>query len=248
MKLSFIHTQNFSIKRKVNANIVRDQYEKKTLLSWSCGKDSAWALHAMRQDPNIDVVGLVCTVNQEFDRVAIHGIRKELLELQVQNLDLPLYQVLIPYPCNIEVYENEMKAFINEAVSSGIEYIAFGDLFLQNVREYREKLLADSGIKPLFPIWAISTQLLSSQMISSGLRAIITCVDSKYLQQEFSSREYNQSFLDDLPKNVDLCSENGEFHSFTIAGPMFKKAIDVDVGETIYRQGIYFTDIHKQQS
>ncbi len=222
--------------------------KKKTLLSWSCGKDSAWALHVLRQDPNIDVAGLVCTVNQEFDRVAIHGIRKELLELQAQNLDLPLYQVRIPYPCSNEAYENAMKAFINEAAGLGVEYIAFGDLFLQNVREYREKLLAGTGIKPLFPIWGISTQSLSSQMVSSGLRAIITCVDSKYLQQEFSGREYNQSFLDDLPKKVDLCGENGEFHSFAIAGPMFKKSIDVEVGETIYRQGVYFTDIHKKYS
>lgn len=222
--------------------------KKKTFLSWSCGKDSAWALHILQQDPNIDVAGLVCTVNQEFDRVAIHGIRKELLELQVQNLDLPLYQVHIPYPCSTEAYENAMKALINEAAGLGIEYIAFGDLFLQNVREYREKLLADTNILPLFPIWGIPTRLLSSQMISSGLRAIITCVDSNYLEKEFSGREYNQSFLDDLPENVDLCGENGEFHSFVIAGPMFKKSMDVEVGETIYRQGVYYTDIHKKYS
>lgn len=219
--------------------------KKKTLLSWSCGKDSAWALQVLRQDPNIDVAGLVCTVNQEFDRVAIHGIRKELLELQAQNVDLPLYQVRIPYPCSNEAYERAMKAFINEATDLGFECIAFGDLFLQSVREYREKLLADTDIKPLFPIWGTSTQSLSSQMISSGLKAIIACVDSSYLSQEFSGREYNQSFLDDLPENVDLCGENGEFHTLAIAGPMFKKSIDVEVGETIYRQGVYFTDIKK---
>lgn len=218
----------------------------KTLLSWSCGKDCAWALHVLRQDPNVDIAGLVCTVNQEFDRVAIHGIRKELLELQAQNLDLPLYQVHIPYPCSNEAYENAMRAFINEALVLGFQSIAFGDIFLQNVREYREKLLADTTIKPLFPLWGISTQSLSSKMISSGMRAIITCVDSKYLQQEFSGREYNQSFLDDLPENVDLCGENGEFHSFAIAGPMFNKSIDVEIGKTIYRQGVYFTDIHKK--
>lgn len=220
--------------------------KKKVLLSWSCGKDSAWALDVLRQDANIDVAGLVCTINQKFDRVAIHGIRRELLELQAQNLDIPLYQVRIPYPCSNETYENTMKIFINEAVSWGFEYIAFGDLFLQNVRQYREKLLAGTGIKPLFPIWGTSTRSLSSQIVSSGLRAIITCVDSKYLQQEFSGREYNQSFLNDLPQNVDLCGENGEFHSFAIAGSMFKRSIDIEVGETIYRQGVYFTDIYKK--
>lgn len=216
---------------------------RKTLVSWSSGKDSAWTLHVLRQDPSIDVVGLVCTVNKTFDRVAVHGVRVELLKQQAKSVNLPLHIVYIPYPCNDDDYINATKSFITEAKKEGAECIAFGDLFLEDVRRYREKLLKGTGIVPLFPIWGISTTTLSKQMISSGLKATITCVNPKQIAKEFAGREYNESFLNDVPESIDPCGENGEFHSFAFDGPMFKNPIAIVFGETVYRDGCYFTDL-----
>lgn len=216
---------------------------RKTLISWSSGKDSAWTLHVLRKDSSIDVVGLFCTVNKAFDRIAVHGVRIDLLKQQAQSTNLPLHIVYIPYPCNNEEYLNVMKSFITEAKKEGVECFAFGDLFLQNVRRYREKLLKGTGIAPLFPIWGISTKILSKQIVSSGLRAMITCINTKQIAAEFSGREYNQSFLDDIPENIDPCGENGEFHSFAFDGPMFQNPIEIILGEAIYRDGCCFTDL-----
>ena len=212
-------------------------------MSWSTGKDSAWALHLLRQDPDIDVVGLFCTVNKVFDRVAVHGVRTELLKQQAKSLGLPLYIVDLPYPCNNDEYLSVMAAFMANAKKDDVECLAFGDLFLENVRDYRETLLAGTGLTPIFPIWGMPTETLSRQMISSGLKAVITCVDSQYLAKDFSGIEYNESFLRDLPKELDPCGENGEFHSFVFDGPMFQERIEITVGETIQRDRVYFTDL-----
>jgi uncharacterized protein (TIGR00290 family) len=212
-------------------------------MSWSSGKDSAWALHLLRQDPNIDVIGLFCTVNKVFDRVTMHGVRSELLKQQADSVNLPLYIIDIPDPCDNDKYVNIMTSFIIEVKKNGIECFAFGDLFLEKVRSYREKLLEGTGITPLFPIWGLPTTALSREMVSSGLKAIITCVDSSHLSTEFTGREYNEAFLNDIPNNIDPCGENGEFHSFAFDGPMFKNSIKIILGKTIRRNAIYFTDL-----
>lgn len=216
---------------------------KKTLISWSSGKDSAWVLHMLQQDPNIEIAGLFCTVNKMFDRVTIHGVRSELLKEQAASAGLPLDIIEIPYPCNNEEYVAILKAFIITAREKGVECFAFGDLFLEHVRGYREALLQETGITPLFPIWGISTKTLSRQMIASGLRALITCINADQFSQEYAGREYNESFLEDIPNDIDPCGENGEFHSFAFDGPMFQYPIKVVSGETVHRDGAFFTDL-----
>lgn len=216
---------------------------KKTLISWSSGKDSAWMLHVLRQDPNIDIVGLFCTVNKVFDRVTMHGVRTELLKQQVESIGLPLDIIDIPYPCNNDEYIASMKTFILSAQKKGIECFAFGDLFLENIRKYRENLFQGTGIVPLFPIWGLPTKILSQQMIVNGLKAILTCINAKKLPQTFAGKEYDKCFLDTISIDIDPCGENGEFHSFAFDGPMFKYPIKVLIGQTIYRNGAYFTDL-----
>lgn len=216
---------------------------RKTLISWSSGKDSAWALHVLRQNPDIDIVGLFSTVNKVFDRVTMHGVRRELLKHQAKSAELPLDVIEIPYPCNNDEYVAIMKDFILMAKEKGVECFAFGDLFLEHVRKYRENLLQGTGITPLFPIWGISTTALSQQMVSNGLKAVITCINADQFSQEYAGREYNKSFLEDIPDSIDPCGENGEFHSFAFDGPMFQYPIKVIAGETICRDGAYFTDL-----
>lgn len=216
---------------------------RKTLLSWSSGKDSAWALHVLQREPHIDVAGLFCTVNKEFDRVAMHAVRVELLQQQAKSVGLPLYMIRIPYPCSNDAYDAAMTSFIDEAKKENIECFAFGDLFLEDVRRYREDRLKETGIMPIFPVWGIPTKELSRKMVASGLKAVITCVDPRFLAREFSGREYNGSFLDDIPEGVDPCGENGEFHSFAFSGPMFQNPIEILLGETVHRDGFVFTDI-----
>ena len=217
--------------------------KRKTLLSWSSGKDSAWALHRLRQDPEIEVVGLFCTVNQKFDRVAMHGVRRELLELQAERVNLPLDIIDIPYPCSNSEYEARMSAFIDQAKANKIECCAFGDLYLEDVRQYRENNLKGTGISPLFPLWGLPTEELSREMIQSGLRAIVTCVDPKSMPEMFVGREFNASFLADIPKEIDPCGENGEFHSFAFKGPMFREPIKVSAGEIVHRDGFVFSEL-----
>ena len=218
--------------------------KRKTLLSWSSGKDSAWALYKLQQDPEIEIDGLFCTVNSEFNRVAMHAIRVELLQQQAKSIGLPLQIIEIPYPCSNELYEEIMAQFVESAKEANIEYFAFGDLFLEDVRSYREEKLNGAGITPIFPIWGIPTDKLSREMIRSGLRAVITCVDPKQLPQEFVGREYNESFLNDLPEGVDPCGENGEFHSFAYDGPIFSKRILHEKGQRVLRDNrFYFCDL-----
>ena len=215
----------------------------KTLMSWSSGKDSAWALYRLQQDPQIEIDGLFCTVNSEFNRVSMHAIRVELLQQQASCIGLPLDIIEIPYPCSNEEYEEIMSQFVESAKAVNIEYFAFGDLFLDDVRKYREEKLTGTGISPLFPIWGIPTDKLSRDMMRSGLKAVITCVDPKNLPQEFIGREYNEAFLEDLPEGVDPCGENGEFHSFVFDAPNFARPIEISLGEVVKRDGFIFVDV-----
>ena len=217
--------------------------KKKVLMSWSSGKDSAWALHALQQDPEFDVVGLFCTVNKEFDRVAMHGVRLELLQRQAKSLGLPLEVLAIPNPCSNAEYEEVMASFVNKAKANVIEYFAFGDLFLEDIRRYREDRLKDSGIKTLFPLWGIPTEQLARDMLAGGLRTMIACIDPKQIPKEFAGREFDSEFLDSLPASVDPCGENGEFHSFVFDGPMFNERIDIVPGDVVERDGFVFADI-----
>jgi uncharacterized protein (TIGR00290 family) len=216
---------------------------KKTLLSWSSGKDSAWTLHVLRQRSDVEVVGLMTTVNQVYQRISIHAVRLELLQRQAEAAGLPLYQIALPSPCTNAAYEAAMKRFIGEAKQDGVECMAFGDLFLADIREYREARLSGTGITPLFPIWQTPTDKLATQMIDGGLRAVVTCVDPQKLPASFAGRQFNQQFLTDLPVDVDPCGERGEFHTFAFDGPMFRSAVEVEVGEICEREGFVYADV-----
>lgn len=215
----------------------------KTILSWSSGKDSAWALHVLRNDPTIEVVGLLVTINESFDRVAMHGVRRALVDVQARATGLPLHTVPIPFPCPNEVYESRMAAFVAEAKSAGIEAIAFGDLFLEDIRAYRVARLSGTGITPLFPLWGLSTKELAQAMIDGGLQARIVCVDPHQLDQRFAGREFDAALLAELPATVDPCGEKGEFHTFAFAGPMFSEPVQFDLGEIVERDRFVFADL-----
>jgi uncharacterized protein (TIGR00290 family) len=215
---------------------------KRTLLSWSSGKDSAWALHLLRQQ-GVEIAGLLTTFNEVANRVAMHAVRHALVEAQAAAAGLPLRAVPLPWPCSNQQYESLMAEACRAAVADGIGAIAFGDLFLRDVREYRERSLAGSGLEPLFPLWEMPTRDLAHEMIRSGLRAKITCVDKKILDASFAGREFDLALLADLPPHVDPCGENGEFHSFVYDGPMFRHPIPVTVGELRDADGFVFADL-----
>ena len=212
-------------------------------MSWSSGKDSAWALHVLRQQPELRIAGLITTVNQLYQRIAIHAVRLELLERQAEAVGLPLQIISLPCPCSNAQYETAMEKFIEESRQAGIECMAFGDLFLQDIREYREAKLAGTGITPLFPLWKMPTDLLAREMISSGLRAMISCVNPQQLPASFAGREFNEALLAALPGEVDRCGERGEFHTFAFDGPMFSKPVDIRVGEIVEREGFVYADL-----
>jgi len=216
---------------------------RRVLLSWSSGKDSAWALHVLRKDPQVEVVGLLTTVNTTHGRVAMHSTRLELLRAQAQAVGLPLHIVPLPWPCSNEVYEAAMRKAIEEGVRRGATHIAFGDLFLEDVRAYRVKQLEGCGLEPLFPIWHEPTGPLARQMIDAGLQAVITCVDPKKLPRSFAGRRFDHALLDELPHGVDPCGENGEFHTCVLAGPMFREPLRAVAGETVERDGFVFADL-----
>lgn len=216
---------------------------KKILLSWSGGKDSAWALHQLRLTGEFEVVGLLTTVNEEFHRVAIHGIREELLHQQAEQAGLPLWKIPLPFPCTNEIYEARMAEACGRAVSDGLFGIAFGDLFLEEIRAYRESKLAPTGLTPIFPIWEIPTKELAGQMQQGGLRARVTCLDPRKLPAEFAGREWDASLLRELPPGTDPCGENGEFHTFAYAGPMFRQPISITTGQSVERDGFVYCDL-----
>ena len=215
----------------------------KTWLSWSSGKDAAWTLHKLRQMPEIELAGLFTTVNSQFDRVAMHGVRLELLQAQAAAAGLPLTVIPLPWPCSNDIYERIMGAFIEEALADGVAAMAFGDLFLQDVRDYRIKQLAGTGIKPVFPLWQQPTGALARDMIETGVKATITCIDPSQIDASFAGRRFDASFLADLPQGADPCGENGEFHSFVHDGPMFTRPISVTPGQIVTRDGFVYADI-----
>jgi uncharacterized protein (TIGR00290 family) len=216
---------------------------KRVLLSWSSGKDSAWSLHLLRQRGEYDVAGLLTTFNEEADRVAMHGVRRELVERQAAAAGLPLWAVPLPWPCSNEQYEVLMAQTCARAVAEGIEGVAFGDLFLEDVRAYREKQLKDTGLEPVFPVWGMPTGALAKEMIASGMRAKLTCIDTGKLDGSFAGREFDESLLSALPEGVDPCGERGEFHSFVYAGPMLDAVVPVSVGQTVVRDQFVFADL-----
>jgi uncharacterized protein (TIGR00290 family) len=214
------------------------------MVSWSTGKDSAWMLHALNQEHPNAAAGLLTTTNVAFDRVAMHAVRRELLEAQAAATGLPLHVVPLPWPCSNEQYESIMRTAVAGFVADGYTHVAFGDLFLEDVRRYREDRLAGSGLTPLFPIWKTKpTADLAQDMIDSGLQARLTCVDPRKLDRSFAGRAFDRQLLKDLPPGIDPCGENGEFHSFACAGPMFNEAIKVKVGEVVDRDGYVFADL-----
>lgn len=217
--------------------------KRRTLLSWSSGKDSAWSLHVLRQSPDVEVVGLVTTANETHQRVAMHAVRLELLRLQAEAVSLPVQVVNLPSPCSNEQYDAAMGRVVEEARRQGVEHIAFGDLFLADIRAYREARLAGTGVSPLFPLWQAPTQELARQMVNGGLRAVLTCVDPKQLSADYVGREFDESFLSDLPSGVDPCGERGEFHTFAFDGPMFREKVKISVGEVVERDGFIFADV-----
>jgi len=215
----------------------------KAILCWSSGKDSAWTLHVLRQRQEVEVVGLLTTINEVHDRVAMHAVRVTLLQAQAEAVGLPLWTVPIPSPCSNQQYEMAMGTTIRRALADGVTVMAFGDLFLEDVRRYRETQLAGTGLAPIFPIWGLSTILLAREMVSAGLRARITCVDPKQIPASFVGREFDEALLADLPASADPCGERGEFHTFAYAGPMFRYPVPIQTGENVTRDGFVFADL-----
>lgn len=215
----------------------------RTLLSWSSGKDSAWALKVLRERGDCEVVGLLTTLNATHQRVAMHAVREALLDLQAAAADLPLWKVPLPWPCPNGVYELLMTDVMARCRAEGITAIAYGDLFLEDIRAYRESRHAGTGINPVFPLWQLPTGELARDMIVGGLKATLTCVDPKQLDGHFAGRDFDEALLEELPDSVDPCGENGEFHTFVWDGPLFGKPIPICKGEVVVRDGFVFADL-----
>ena len=215
----------------------------KAWLSWSSGKDSAWALHASRLKGDVEIVALLTTVNTTHGRVAMHAVRESLLEAQAEALGLPLVKVPIPWPCPNENYEQAMGHAMAQARAEGVTHMVFGDLFLEDIRKYRVEKLSACGMTPLFPIWGLDTAGLAREMVAAGLRAYLTCVDPKQLDPKFVGRVFDDRLLAELPAGVDPCGEKGEFHTYAFAGPMFQAPISASVGEVVERDGFFFADV-----
>jgi uncharacterized protein (TIGR00290 family) len=217
----------------------------RALVSWSSGKDSAWALHALRERGDVEVVGLLTTLNEAFGRVAMHGVPDALLEAQAEALGLPLWKVPLPWPCPNAEYESRMRAVLERAKRERIACVAFGDLYLEEVRDYRIRQLAGTGVEPLFPLWTRpeATPTLARRMLASGLSAVLSCVDPKQMPAALAGRRFDAALLAELPAAADPCGERGEFHTFCCAGPMFRAAIPVRVGEVVTRDGFVFADL-----
>lgn len=217
---------------------------KRVVVSWSTGKDAAWALHVLRKDPSVEVVGLLTTSNEAFDRTAMHGVRRELLRLQAEAVGLPVLEAMLPWPCSNEQYEARMTALLAQVRQEwNPDAVAFGDLYLEDVRAYREEKMAGTGLEPLFPVWGLPTRELAFEMVRSGVRAKVSCIDSRKLPDSFAGREFDESFLNDLPDGIDPCAESGEFHTCVYDGPAFLKPVPVRVGEIVQRDGFVYADV-----
>jgi len=212
-------------------------------MSWSGGKDAAWALHEARRPGEVEIVGLLTTITEPYGRVSMHGVREELVRAQADALGLPLRRVLIPAPCSNETYDERMRAALEEALSEGVACMVIGDVFLEDLRAYREQRLAEVGMGARFPLWGRNTTALAREMIAGGLRATVTCLDPRVVPRELAGHAYDEAFLAALPQGADPCGENGEFHTFASDGPMFRRAVEVTVGETVERDGFVFTDL-----
>ncbi|MDA0368464.1 MAG: adenine nucleotide alpha hydrolase [Proteobacteria bacterium] len=216
---------------------------ERILLSWSSGKDSAWSLYRLRTGTDYEVVGLLTTVTEPYERVSMHGVRRNVLKAQAAAAGLPLIEVLIPAPSPNEIYEERMAAAMAGARDDTIGTVAFGDLFLEDIREYRESKLATVGMRAVFPLWLEPTEGLAREMVAGGLRAMVVCVDPRQLDASFAGRNYDEAFLRDLPPGVDPCGENGEFHTLVVGGPIFDGDLNVTIGETVEREGFVFADV-----
>ena len=216
---------------------------KRVWLWWSSGKDSAWALQLLRQDPEVSVERLITTVTPTFARVAIHGTRISVLEAQASAVGVPLQLIELPYPCSNTEYEAALQPVLEEAVDTDLDSMAFGDLFLEDVREYRERLLSGTGVNPLFPLWGLDTTGLSRHVVESGVEAYVVCLDPKHLGPEHAGARFDHAFLGELPESVDPCGERGEFHTCATSGPMFQRGLDVHLGEVVEREGFVYADL-----
>lgn len=220
---------------------------KRVALSWSSGKDSAWALHVLRATPGIEVVSLITTFNGSADRVAMHAVRRELVEAQAELVRLPLWAVDLPWPCSNQVYEELMGNLCLRACADGVEAIAFGDLFLEEIRSYRERQLKPVGLEPLFPLWQIPTPKLARSMIAGGLKAKVTCIDQAKLDDSYVGKDLDLDFIHALPPGIDPCGENGEFHTFVYDAPIFSRPIKLEPGQIVEREGFTFADFVPQR-
>jgi uncharacterized protein (TIGR00290 family) len=224
-------------------NLRAQSKRPKAWLAWSSGKDSAWALHTARQRGDFEIVALLTTVNRDHQRVATHAVRESLLEMQAAATGLPLVKAMIPSSCRNETYEQAMGEAMTRAKAEGVSHVIFGDLFLEDIRAYRENQLASCGMTPVFPLWRRDTRRLAEEMLAGGLSAYLTCIDPRKLNRDFAGRRFDGDLLAALPSSVDPCGENGEFHSFACAGPMFRNAIPVATGEIVERDGFIFADL-----
>jgi len=215
----------------------------KILVSWSSGKDSAWMLHTLRQQMPGAVAGLLTSVSEAHDRVSMHGVRRSILERQASASGLPLVTVPLPSPCSNEIYEERMGSAVRRVVAEGFTHVAFGDLFLEDVRNYRESRLAGTGLQPLFPLWGRPTDRLAMEMIDGGLEARLTCVDPRIVGRSLAGRAFDHALLEELPPGTDPCGERGEFHTCVLAGPMFSFRVEVTPGEVVERDGFVFADL-----
>ena len=217
--------------------------EGKAWLSWSSGKDSAWSLWEARRTGEVEIVALLTTITEAFDRVSMHGVRTSLLEAQAEAAGLPLVKVPIPFPCTNEQYAERMKIAMDRALSEGVTRMVFGDLYLEDVRAYREATLRPLGIEAVFPLWGRPTRALAESMIDGGLRAVVTCIDPTKMPRRLAGSSFDRAFLAALPEGIDPCAEKGEFHTLAVAGPMFSRSIPVTIGKTVERDGFVFTDV-----
>lgn len=228
--------------------MIADPPKPRALVSWSSGKDSAYVLHVLRSTEELEVVGLFTTVNHVHDRVAMHAVRREVLRAQADGTGLPLWEIDIPSPCSNEDYETAMRGLVERALADGVEVVAFGDLFLEDIRRYREDRLAGTGLRPVFPLWGTPTVELAETLLGAGVSAVLTCVDPKQLTADFCGRTWDRTLIRSLPTGVDPCGENGEFHTFVTHGPMLRAPIPVRVGPTVERDGFVFTDVRLDEA